>query len=192
VAMVAEAIEPDEEVEPDLPEYFMFYGIDVSDGPRFNVTEIAKIFFARSPHWIRLLEREGKFKLDGKRVGTKRERNGARYYNLDDVENIAYALAKQGLIDGNQLEVALMTAWAMAQMWGYDLENFPGSWSYQPFSMSRKRQDRTKIFKRGNGWRWRRVDRTGAVLEESKRSYRSHDQAADAAWRLFGDKPVID
>lgn len=47
------------------PDQFMLANIDTSEKPHYTVSELAKFFFGRSPHWIRWREREGYFVLDG-------------------------------------------------------------------------------------------------------------------------------
>lgn len=46
-------------------EQFMLDGIDTSDRPHFTVSEVAKVFFARSAHWMRWRERSFFFMLGG-------------------------------------------------------------------------------------------------------------------------------
>jgi hypothetical protein len=46
------------------PDKFMLDGIDTSKNPHFTVSEVAKVFFARSSHWIRWLETKHAFILD--------------------------------------------------------------------------------------------------------------------------------
>lgn len=107
-----------------LPEDRMLLdGIDVSREPLFTVSEVAKFFFARSPHWIRWRERKGFFVLDGEVVGEREKLpNGklaARSYNLADVEKMAHALASNGAISGVQLSNAVMLVRTVAKVWGH-------------------------------------------------------------------------
>lgn len=106
--------------DPRLPhDRFILDGIDVSREPHFTVSEVAKVFFGRSSHWMRWLERHGWLELDGEAVGTKRTEQGARYYTLDDVENIAHALAQKGKINVAQLTNCLLIVQTEARVWGY-------------------------------------------------------------------------
>lgn len=105
-----------------LPENNMLLdGIDTSEGPLFSVTEAAKAFFGRSGHWIRWKEREGDIVLDGKPVARGRSKGarGYRCYTLNDIEQMAHALAQCGAIDGSQLLNALRVVQAMARIYEY-------------------------------------------------------------------------
>lgn len=95
---------------------FIFEGVEASD-PTFSVGEAAKVFFARSSHWLRLQENEGYLVLDGREVGTRRTEQGARYYTLPDIEEMAHALATKGRISGTQLANALKVAEDIAHVW---------------------------------------------------------------------------
>lgn len=80
--------------------------------PLFKIGEVAKIFFARSPDWLRGLgtqqEREGGvFELDGAPLEFKRTGSGARIYTLVDVERLAHALLEHGKIDVQQFVSAI-------------------------------------------------------------------------------------
>lgn len=98
---------------------FILEDIDVTREPVFTVSEVAKVFFARSPHWIRWRERKGFFVLDGEDVSGQRTTEGARRYNLADVEKMAHALAAKGAINGAQLTNALLLVQTEAKLWGY-------------------------------------------------------------------------
>lgn len=98
---------------------FLLDGIDTSQGPIFSVSEVAKVFFARSPHWIRWKD---PFILDGEDVGGYRVEletgePGARRYFLSDVEKMTYALAAVGGIDGTQHLNALNVVKAIADLY---------------------------------------------------------------------------
>lgn len=101
------------------PTKFILEGIDVSREPIFTVGEVAKVFFGRSAHWIRWRERKGYFDLDGEPVGDTRTSEGARRYNLADIEKMAHALASKGAITGSQLRNALMLVQTEARVYGY-------------------------------------------------------------------------
>jgi hypothetical protein len=100
------------------PRKMMMEGLDDSEGPHYSVTEVAKVFFARSNHWLRDLERKGRLVLDGAPVGQHRTKSGARTYGLVDVEQVAHALAQNGAIDGRQLQGALVIVNIQAQIYG--------------------------------------------------------------------------
>lgn len=118
--MTTTTYEPVTVADPRLDDKkFILEGIDVSKGPTFTVTEMAKVFFGRSSHWVRLHESEGKLVLDGSPVGARRTQAGARVYNLADVEQISHALAQQGEISGRQLNDALLIVSTMARVWNY-------------------------------------------------------------------------
>jgi hypothetical protein len=112
-------------VDDQLPQTgFIFDGLDVTSGPVLTISEVAKFFFHRSAHWIRWAERKGFLRLDGKRVGVKRKKDGtkeggARYYTLDDVEKMAHALTQNKIFDGEQLEDILRLLYAEGRVWGY-------------------------------------------------------------------------
>jgi hypothetical protein len=106
------------------PAKFILADIDTSPRPHFNVSEVAKVFFARSPHWVRWREARGFFVLDEgtgqeKPVGNHRTQRGARYYTLSDVEEMAHALAQKQAITGSQLRTTLLLVENSARLWGY-------------------------------------------------------------------------
>ena len=114
--MATETVLVDDRLDPDR---LILEGIDVSEGPHFSVGNVSTFFFARSPHWIRWLERKGQLVLDGKPVGDSRSERGARYYTLADVELIAHALAENRAINAAQLRLALMMVRLQAEMYGF-------------------------------------------------------------------------
>lgn len=97
----------------------MLEGLDTSEGPLFSVSEMATFFFARSAHWVRWLEGEGRMVLDGKEVTAIRTKSNARKYDLTLVERIAHGLAANGTIDGQQLRYALLLVKIQAVMHGH-------------------------------------------------------------------------
>jgi hypothetical protein len=97
----------------------MLAGIDTADGPRFAVSEVAKMFFARSAHWVRWRERKGHFHLNEQAVGTSRTASGARQYSLSDVEQMAHALRSRGDISQGQFRDACAVVKAEARLYGY-------------------------------------------------------------------------
>lgn len=100
-------------------DHMILDGIDVSEGPHYTVSEVAKVFFGKSAHWVRWREREGFFVLDGEEVGSQRSQSGARRYDLADIEKIAHALADKNAINGGALTNALIMVQANARIWGY-------------------------------------------------------------------------
>lgn len=102
-------------------QHFIFDGVegDVDDKPLFTVSETAKFFFARSPHWIRWLEGENKMVLDGKVLVPRRTPKGSRAYSLPDIELICHALGQAGALSGAQLSHALLMVQTCAKQWGY-------------------------------------------------------------------------
>jgi len=99
-------------------------GVDVSEGPIFTVSEVAKIFFARTSHWVRWKDKEGAFVFEGEYVGgfrttVKKGKEGARRYTLADVENMTHALAANDGINGHQMMHSLVVVKAIAEVWGF-------------------------------------------------------------------------
>jgi hypothetical protein len=91
----------------------------MGDRPRFSVSEIAKVFFAKSTHWVRWREREGHFQLGEEAVGTSRTAAGARQYSLSDVEQMAHALRSHGHITQVQFRQTLALVKAEARLYGH-------------------------------------------------------------------------
>lgn len=87
-------------------------------GPKFSVSEVAKVFFGRTPHWIRWLENQGRTTLEGRPVATARTEHGSRQYTLGDIELLAHALNENDAIDMAQLVLAVNTARNIALAWG--------------------------------------------------------------------------
>jgi hypothetical protein len=80
--------------------------------PTFTITQVAKVFFARSADWLRWLGTKqnaegGVFELDGQALEIKRTESGNRVYTLVDVERLAHALLEHGKIDGVQFTTAI-------------------------------------------------------------------------------------
>ena len=107
-------------VDQRLPtDHLILEGIDVDKQPVYTVSEVAKVFFGKSPHWIRWREKNDFFVLDGEQVGGSRTPEGARRYTLSDIEKMAHALAGREAINGAQLTNALMMVQTSARIWGY-------------------------------------------------------------------------
>lgn len=106
-------------VDSRLPtDRLLFEDIDTeTDGPKFTISEVAKLFFARSPHWVRWQERKGNLTLDGNIVGQHRSDAGSRFYTLADVEQMAHALATRKAIGGDQLNNAMLIAQSVARLY---------------------------------------------------------------------------
>lgn len=104
----------------------MLDGIDTSKGPLFSVSEMAQFFFARSSHWVRWLETEGRLVLDGEPLIPLRTKSNARKYDLAMVEKIAHALASNGTIKVVQLRQALRLVKIQAEMNHFLEETYVG------------------------------------------------------------------
>ncbi len=109
---------------PRLPKgQFLLDGVDASNGPIFTVSEVAKIFFARTSHWVRWKDNEGAFVFEGEYVGGFRTKalkgkEGARRYTLADVEKMTHSLAAKDGINGHQMMHALVAVKAIAEVYG--------------------------------------------------------------------------
>lgn len=103
------------------PDRFLFEGVDTSPGPVYSVGETAKIFFGRSPSWLRGHESAGKFLIPGQDpvVPNRRVQNSARFFCLEDIEKIAHCLAYHGVLTGARLRIVLTILKAQAQLWNY-------------------------------------------------------------------------
>lgn len=99
-------------------ERLMLDGLPMDRSPEFSVSEVAKIFFARTDHWVRWRERKGFLTLDdGTTVGHRTEA-GARSYTLADAEKALHAAARNQAISGMQLLIGLKIVRAMAVNYG--------------------------------------------------------------------------
>jgi hypothetical protein len=105
----------DERVDPDK---MLFEGIDTSSGPVYTISEVSKFFLIRGAHWTRCVERDGRFSLDGKPHVPRRTPKGARYYLLEDVEQMVHGLAQNGLLAGGDLGRILVLLKTEAQLYG--------------------------------------------------------------------------
>lgn len=128
------------------PDRLMLAEVDTeTKGPKFTVSEMAKLFFARSNHWVRWLESMPEMEEDpesGKmvavpdtkgvpfwftdpktgerrKVGQRRNEKAARIYTLGDIEEVAHALAQNGHISGTQLRQTLLLVQVSAEMRGF-------------------------------------------------------------------------
>ncbi len=148
--------EPVEGVEPETdswldidPDSMMFPNIDTSAKPQFTISETAEFFFAKSKHWIRWVESQGRMGLVVKPekkckdcksarriqgplkafipcptctvpVGDRRDpKSNIRIYLLEDIEQVAHALATNGAISGTQLRHTLRLLRVQGEMHDY-------------------------------------------------------------------------
>lgn len=111
---VTQYVITDEELPADR---LIFDGVDTTEGPLYTISEIAKVFFARSPHWIRWREKTGIFTFDGQPVGVGRTPKGARVYTLGDIEKMAHALVAAEGLNAEELANVLRICQANARMW---------------------------------------------------------------------------
>lgn len=116
--------------DPKIPEdRFIFEGIDVSREPLFSISEVAKVFFGKSDHWVRWVESKGFLEIDGvqieiPRTDAPRKKNGtfgegSRIYSLATIELMGHALARKDRITGEQLQNLLIVVATEARIWGY-------------------------------------------------------------------------
>lgn len=104
----------------DIPaDRMMLNGIDTTAGPLFTVSQVAKVFFRRSSHWLRLQDYKGIY-LDGKKVEPQRAgQTEVRQYTLTDIEHLAHGLAQDERITAEQLLRALHAVRGIAMVWEY-------------------------------------------------------------------------
>lgn len=107
----------------------MYDKIPYDAGPQWGIGEMAKTFFDRTSHWVRWLEsnRRGKadhLVLDGKPVGRRKDPGGVRTYGLRDIEDIAYALASNGRLDGTRLRSILLALFHIGEIHGLQTQGF--------------------------------------------------------------------
>lgn len=115
------------------PNKMMFEGIDTTltarptaknpdkAGPSWTIGGVAQYFFGKSAYWIRWMEREKSFTLNGKPIDFRRKggANGSRYYYLSDIELMVHALAEQGRINDRELHSALRALRLQGIIHGY-------------------------------------------------------------------------
>lgn len=102
-------------------ERFLFDGIDTSKYPTFSVGEVSKVFFAKSPSWLRQQEAKGFLLIEGDIDFTPRRRisKSARFFCLEDIEKVAHALTYHNVISAVDLRVVLTMLKAQGLLWGY-------------------------------------------------------------------------
>lgn len=142
-----------EQYEPDAPPEQVVVVLDgafpedrrfwtdetMEEKPTFGVSEMAKVFFAKGPDWLRwrsdpvpprgqkrkdMKFPDGWFILDGERLEAKRTSAGARYYTLYDIERMAHALHQNGGIGPEQLARVVRIVKDMAELYGYLGESY--------------------------------------------------------------------
>ncbi len=103
------------------PDKLLFEGIDTSHYPCFSVGEVAKIFFARSPSWLRDAERAGQLTMPGVDFDGPKRRiaKSARFFCLEDIEKVDHCLMYHQLIPSYKFIAALKILQCMGQIWGY-------------------------------------------------------------------------
>lgn len=103
------------------PDKFLFEGVDTTEFPTFSVGEVSKIFFARSPAWLRQMEAKGYFDVEGDIEFTPRRfvSKNARFFCLEDIEKVAHALTYHQAIPATRLRIILTMLKAQGQLWGY-------------------------------------------------------------------------
>lgn len=105
--------------DPRLPGKGMMYEhLGYDEGPQFRIGEVTKVFFGRSPYWLRNLQDQGHLNFDGRPVGGRRVKaNNYRTFSLRDVEEIAHGLAQQNKIDGFHLRNTLVILDSVGRVW---------------------------------------------------------------------------
>jgi hypothetical protein len=88
---------------------------DEYDDLTFNVSEVGKVFFGRSAHWVRWVEREKWTSIGGHAIGHRAPGN-ARTYTLADVEQMARLLWVNERINDAQLARTLMIVRLLVQL----------------------------------------------------------------------------
>lgn len=102
-------------VDPAIPSDSYLIPDELMDkGPTFTITIAAKIFFNRSPYWMRDQEKSDRFVLDGKPVGDRRSASDYRIFTLGDVERIIYALGEADVLTGADMRNALTVVRSIA------------------------------------------------------------------------------
>lgn len=86
--------------------------------PTFKIGEVAKIFFARSPDWLRWLGHQQEEGTPGSVLEVNRTKSGSRIYTLVDVERIAHTLLEHKRIDIRQFTGAISIIRWMAYTYG--------------------------------------------------------------------------
>jgi hypothetical protein len=93
--------------------------------PIYTVQETAKLFFGKSPDWLRWRYRPAKssqypngyFVLNGVQLEPKRTEKDNRYYTLADIERMAHALVENHAIDPEHLWVVLQLVLLQARLY---------------------------------------------------------------------------
>jgi len=101
------------------PNKLMFAEKDTTEGPRLSVAQVARLFFDRTDHWLRLQENKGYFTFNGEPFEVGRSHANARIYLLADIEMIIHALAQNHRISGQNAVLALMALSAIGKIHGF-------------------------------------------------------------------------
>lgn len=91
----------------------------VSAIPTYKVSEVAKVFFAMSPSWVRKHREQGHFgALRFRRQDPERGSASALLFLLSDIQPMAEALFEQGMISARELANTLNVISAQAALYG--------------------------------------------------------------------------
>lgn len=96
----------------------MYDQMPYEEGPQFRISEVAKTFFGRTPHWLRWLHAKEALFLDGRPVGQRMTSQNSRIYGLRDIEEIAHGLAQQRRLEGTNLRLALLILDSVGRLHG--------------------------------------------------------------------------
>lgn len=99
------------------PNKLMFDGKDTTGGPTFSVSEMCKIFFDRSDHWMRHYEKNLTF--NGKPITIRRAENRFRAYDLGTIELMIHGFAQIHQISGEHAVHALTALNAIGKIYGF-------------------------------------------------------------------------
>lgn len=99
------------------PGRLMYAEMPYEEGPQFRISEVAKTFFGKTPHWMRWLQTKNALVFDGREVGNRLSENNNRIYGLRDIEEIAHGLAQQRRLDGMSLRATLAALDAVGKLW---------------------------------------------------------------------------
>lgn len=96
--------------------------------PSYTVAEASKMFFGKTPDWMRWLSKktdkhpDGFFILDGEPIEEHRTEHNFRYYTLADIEKMAHALAFNGVIDGAKCATIISLVKHSLRLYGYPVK----------------------------------------------------------------------
>lgn len=101
--------------------------LDLERSPRYRIGEVAKVFFAKSPHWVRWRERSDAFVIEGERWGPARAGGTnlkARDYDLGDIEVMVRLLYKGKAISRRDHRLALAIVSSQAELYRLGHDNY--------------------------------------------------------------------